>query len=152
MNESNFVFSPENVSKYWKLLNYSNNPNDKKTANSFLAAFKKKCPNCLEISMSLFSRESSQDKLISSLLIYQYIKENPKKLLENKELYNQMKDYILNQILIPYTKEQSEKKAKNEMSLIIERICYTMSIIILLGCISHWPNAIDDMLLFGSPS
>ena len=149
MNESNFVFSPENVSKYWKLLNYSNNPNDKKTANSFLAAFKKKCPNCLEISMSLFSRESSQDKLISSLLIYQYIKENPKKLLENKELYNQMKDYILNQILIPYTKEQSEKKAKNEMSLIIERICYTMSIIILLGCISHWPNAIDDMLLFG---
>ena len=54
MNNSNFVFSPENVSKYWKLLNYSSNPEEKKIANSFLAKFKKNCPNCLEISMSLF--------------------------------------------------------------------------------------------------
>ena len=149
MNNSNFVFSPENVSKYWKLLNYSSNPEEKKIANSFLAKFKKNCPNCLEISMSLFSRESSQDKLISSLLIYQYIKENPKKLLENEELYNQIKEYILNQILIPYTRNKDEKKVKNEISLMIERICYTMSIIILLGCISYWPNAIDEMLIFG---
>ena len=29
MNNNNFIFTPENVSKYWNLLNYSNNQNDK---------------------------------------------------------------------------------------------------------------------------
>lgn len=149
MIKASFDFSPENVSRYWKLLNYSTNPEEKKIANKFLHEFKTNCPDCLGISMSLFDRESSQDKLISSLLIYQYIKENHKKLFENKQLYYQIKDFILNKILIPYTKKQDEKNVKNEISLMIERICYTMSIIMLIGCISYWPNAIDDMLLFG---
>ena len=51
MNQTNFIFTPENVSKYWNLLNYSNNPNDKKQANDFIIAFKKNCSQCLEISI-----------------------------------------------------------------------------------------------------
>ena len=156
MTDSNFIFSPENISKYWKMLNYSKNPAERKVANSFLTEFKQNCSQCLEISMSLFSSNSLEDKLISSILIYQHIKENPKKLLNDKQLFNKIKEYILNQVLIPFTKSEDNKVdennsnlTKSQNSLIIERICYAMSIIILLGCCSFWPDAIDYMLLFG---
>ena len=151
MIENNFVFNPENLSKYWKLLNNSSNPQERKIANSFLDKFKKNCPDCLEISISLFKSNELQDKLISSILIYQYIKENPKNILNNKELFNKIKDYILKEILIPFTNSSDETdiNEKNNNSLIIERICYIMSIIILLGSCSYWPNAVDDMLKFG---
>ena len=151
MIENNFAFSPENLSKYWKLLNNSSNPQERKIANSFLDKFKKNCPDCLEISISLFKSNELQDKLISSILIYQYIKENPKNILNNKELFNKIKDYILKEILIPFTNSSDETdiNEKNNNSLIIERICYIMSIIILLGSCSYWPNAVDDMLKFG---
>ena len=33
MDNSSFIFTPESVSKYWSILNNSNNPNDKKIAN-----------------------------------------------------------------------------------------------------------------------
>ena len=154
MNDQQFIFTPENLSKYWKILNNSNNPNERKIANSFLSEFKNKCPNNLEISIELFSSESIEDKLISSILIYQYIKENPKKFLNNKELFNQIKEYLLNKILIPYTEIQDNEnndnnEINNKKNLIIERICYTMSIIILLGCCSFWPDAIDYIINFG---
>lgn len=153
MKEEKFIFSPENLSKYWKILNNSNNPNERKLANSFLSEFKKNCPNSLEISMTLFSSESIEDKLISSILIYQYIQDNPKKILKDKDLFNRLKDYVLNNILIPYTKTQENVETENTINsktnLIIERICYTMSILIILGCSSHWPDAIDNMLSFG---
>ena len=153
MNNSNFEFTPQNVSKYWNLLNNSNNQNDKKIANEFLIQFKKNCNQCLEISIELFKSPSLDDKIISSLIMYQTLKENPKKLLNNEQLYNQMKNYILNEILIPYTKENDDSLSnnidKNKINLIIERVCYSMSIIILIGCCSFWQNAIDEMISFG---
>ena len=36
MNNLNFDFTAENVSKYWNLLNNSNNSNERKIANEFL--------------------------------------------------------------------------------------------------------------------
>ena len=155
MNNSNdFIFTAENVSKYWNLLNNSNNPNDKIIANKYLIELKKNCQQCLEISIQLYRSQSLDDKLISCLLLYQYIKENPKNLLSNEQLFNQIKNYILDNILIPYTNKKEEKEEttntnKSKESLIIERVCYSMSIIVLIGCCSYWPNAIDDMLSFG---
>ena len=153
MNNLNFDFTAENVSKYWTLLNNSNNSNERKIANEFLMKFKKDCTQCLEISFELFKSSSLDDKLISSLLIYQYLKENPKLFLNNEQLFTQLKSYLLNSILIPYTSEKeiedNQNINKTKIDLIIERICYSMSIIILLGCCSFWPNAIDDMISFG---
>ena len=153
MKNSNFIFTPENISKYWNLLNTSNNPEDRKIANEFLFQFKKNCPQSLEISIELFKNESLDDKIISSLLIYQYLKENPKILLNNEKLFNQIKSYILDTILIPYSNEKNSEENKNinesKISFIIERFCYSMSIIVSIGCCSYWPNAIDEMISFG---
>ena len=153
MKNSNFIFTPENISKYWNLLNTSNSPEDRKIANEFLFQFKKNCPQSLEISIELFKNESLDDKIISSLLIYQYLKENPKILLNNEKLFNQIKSYILDTILIPYSNEKNSEENKNinesKISFIIERFCYSMSIIVSIGCCSYWPNAIDEMISFG---
>ena len=153
MDNLNFNFTAENVSKYWNLLNNSNNSNERKIANEFLMKFKKDCTQCLEISFELFKSSSLDDKIISSLLIYQYLKENPKLFLNNEQLFTQIKSYLLNSILIPYTSEKeiedSQNIIKSKVDLIIERICYSMSIIILLGCCSFWPNGIEDMISFG---
>ena len=153
MNNNNFIFTPENVSKYWNLLNNSNNQDDKKIANQYLMQLKEECSQLLEISIELFKSQSLDDKLISSLLLYQYLKENPKILLNNGELFNRIKSYILYSILIPYTTEKeiedNQNINKSKTDLIIERICYSMSIIVLIGCCSFWPNALDDMISFG---
>ena len=114
MTEHKFIFTPENLSKYWQLLNNSSDSNERKIANSFLSEFKKNCTNTLKISMALFSSESLDDKLISIILIHQYIKDNPKKLLNDKDLFNRIKDYLLNNILIPYTKAQDN--SQNEIN------------------------------------
>ena len=152
MDNSSLTFTPENVSKYWNILNNSNNPNDKRISNDFLIQFKKDYNKCLQISFQLFKSQSLDDKLISSLLIYQCLNENPK-ILSNEKDFNQIKSYILDNILITYTNEKEIEKqdniVKSKASLIIERICYAMSIIVLIGTFSFWPNAIDDMLLFG---
>ena len=95
MNNLNFDFTAENVSKYWTLLNNSNNSNERKIANEFLMKFKKDCTQCLEISFELFKSSSLDDKIISSLLIYQYLKENPKLFLNNEQLFTQIKSYLL---------------------------------------------------------
>ena len=144
MNEAQVEYSSENISKNWKILNYSNSPEEKRFANLYLTNFKQKCPNCLEISFQLFNSPNLEDKLISSILIYQHIKENPRELLENQQLFNDIKAYFLNKILIPYTilskeniNDQNNAYLKGiDNPLIIERICYSMSIILMLGCCS----------------
>jgi hypothetical protein len=152
MDYSSFIFTPESVSKYWSILNNSNNPNDKKIANDFLIQLKKDCTQCLDISLQLFKSQSLDDKLISSLLIYQCLNENPK-ILNDEIIFTQIKSYLLDNILIPYTKQDDIKDqdniTKSKVCLIIERICYAMSIIVLIGILSYWPNAIDDMISFG---
>ena len=155
MNQTNLIFTPENISKYWNLLNYSNNPNDKKQANDFLIALKKNCSQCFEISIELFKSNSLDDKIISSLLLYQYIKENTKILLENEQRFTQIKEYLLKTILIPYANSndievnEPQNITKTKEALIIERACFSMSIIVLIGSCSFWPNAISDMISFG---
>ena len=152
MDYSSFIFTPESVSKYWSILNNSNIPNDKKIANDFLIQLKKDCTQCLDISLQLFKSQSLDDKLISSLLIYQCLNENPK-ILNDEIIFTQIKSYLLDNILIPYTKQDDIKDqdniTKSKVCLIIERICYAMSIIVLIGILSYWPNAIDDMISFG---
>ena len=143
-------YSSNNISLFWKLLNYSNDIIKKQLANTFFSNLKEKCQNYLEISVELFTKSSSShDKLISTILIYQYIKENYTKFIEDQILFNSTKDFLIN-ILINFINDSNINIFTNsEESLIIERICLSISIILIIGCFTYWEHGIDDILNFG---
>ena len=133
------------------MLNFSNDIMKKQAANMYFSNLKEKCSNYLEISIELFNKSNSiQDKLISSLLIYQYIKENYNKIIDNQKLYVEIKEFLINKTLISYINESKNNIFESsEDNLIIERICYSISLILIVGCFTHWPGAIEEMLSFG---
>ena len=144
-------YSANNISLFWNLLNYSNDISKKQCANIFFSNLKEKYQNYLDISIELFNKSNSlQDKLISSILIYQYIKEHYDKLIENEILFNNLKDFLINEVLNSYINNPNINIFSNsEESLIIERICFSISIILLLGCFTYWPQGVDDLLSLG---
>ena len=144
-------FTSEGISKYWNILNNSYDISQKKLSNIYFRNLKEKCPNYLELSIELFTKSNSiQDKIISSLLIYQYIKENYSKLIYNEILYNKTKEFLINKILLSLANEPQENIFDSSVNhLIIERICYSISLILIIGCFSYWPTAVDEMLIFG---
>ena len=152
MSQNNKLeFTSNNTSKYWNMLNFSNDTSQKQVANTYFSDLKAKCPDYIDISIELFNKSNLiQDKFISSLLIYQYIKENYNKLIENKVLFNSIKEFLVNKTLTSFANETEQNIFESsENHLIIERICYAISIIILLGCLSYWPKAVDEILSFG---
>jgi len=152
--ESYEEFTSDGISKYWNLLNFSNDIIQKNLANKYFSNLKEKCQNYLNLSIELFKKTNSiQDKLISSILIYQYMKENYSKLIDDKNQFNNLKGFLINETLISFVNESEQKLFESsENSLIIERICYSISILLILGCFSFWPEAVDEMLNFGKQS
>ena len=142
-------YTSNNISLFWQLLNYSNDIIKKQLANTFFSNLKEKCLNYFEISIELFNKSnSSQDKLISVILIHQYIKEHYNNFIENQILFNSTKDFLLN-ILINYTNDSNINIFSNsEESLIIERICLSLSIILIIGCFTFWEQGIEDIINF----
>ena len=149
--EAKYEFTSNEISRFWNILNNSNDVAQKQIANTYFNNLKEKCSNYLDISIELFDKSNSvQDKIISSLLIYQYIKENYKAFIENKILFNKTKDFLINKTLILFSNESEQNIFESsENYLIIERICYSISLILIIGCLSYWPEAVDEMLLFG---
>ena len=138
-------YTSNNISKFWYLLNNSNDISEKQKANIYFSNLKEKCNNYLDLSIELFNKSNSlQDKLISSILIYQYIKEHYGYFIDNQILYNNTKNFLINNALISFT--NIDIFNDKEISLIIEKICYSISIILLLGCINYWQNGIEDIL------
>ena len=109
--EESFVeFTSDGISKYWNLLNYSNDIVQKNLANKYFSNLKEKCQNYLSLSIELFKKNNSiQDKLISSILIYQYIKENYNKLIDDKIAFNNVKEFLINETLISFVNESEQK-------------------------------------------
>ena len=143
-------YSSYNISKFWNILNYSNDISQKHAANNFFSNLKEKCQNYLKISIELYQNSnSSQDKLISSILIYQYIKENYNKFIEDEILFNETKNFLINEALISYiNNNELDIFSNSEESLIIERICFAISILLIIGCFTYWTQGVEDLLLF----
>ena len=142
-------YTSNNISKFWKLLNYSNDITEKQIANIFFSNLKEKYQEYLEISIELFNTaETIQDKIISSILIYQYIKENYNKFIQNEILFNKVKEFLITYI----NNKAINIFSNNEESLIIERISYSITILIIIGCFTYWPTCIEDLLYFGKQS
>ena len=145
----NFNFTPENILKQWHNLNYSNSNDEKKNANLYLTQFKQS-ENSFEIAVQTFKlSDNNNDKLFSCIIIYQIIKEHANYIIENKTYFENIKNIIFNDILQVMIKENNQIVNNN---LIIERICYSITIIMLLGLITYWPESINDILNFGKIS
>ena len=143
-------YSSYNISKFWNILNYSNDISLKHVANNFFSNLKEKCQDYLKLSIELFNNSNStQDKLISSILIYQYIKENYNKFIEDEILFNDTKNFLLNKVLISYiNNNELDVFSNSDELLIIERICFAISIILIIGCFTYWEQGVEDLLLF----
>ena len=145
----NFNFTPENILKQWHNLNYSNSMEEKKNANLYLTQFKQS-ENSFEIAIqTLKLSNNNNDKLFSCIIIYQIIKEHANYIIQNKTYFENIKNIIFNDILEVMIKENNQIVNNN---LVIERICYSISIIMLLGLINYWPESINDILKFGKIS
>ena len=151
MNQVNpaLEYTSSSISKYWNMLNLSNDISQKQQANISFSNLKQKCSNYLLPSIELFeSSNNIQDKFISSLLIYQYIKENYDKLLKDEALFNKLKDFLINKTLVAFSNEKDLLENPN-INLIVERICFSISYMVMFGCCLFWPDAVEQMLNFG---
>jgi hypothetical protein len=76
-------------------------------------------------------------------VIYQNIKERVNELLEKKEQFYKFRDLIFNKLL---------EKLKSSPPMVIERILFTISILMSIGIISFWPECVEDLLIFAKIS
>ena len=149
LNMINITFTPENISKQWYILNYSNSMEEKRNANLYLTQFKQS-DKAFEIAVQIFKLSNNQnDKIFSCIILYQIIKEHANHILKDKIFFENIKNIFFNDILQSITKQDNPILNNN---LIIERICYCITIIMLLGLISYWENSINDILNFGKIS
>ena len=64
-------------------------------------------------------------------------------LLDNKEEFIYMRNIIFNNLF---------EKLKTYDTLVIERICYSISILMTVGIVTYWPECIEDILNFAKSS
>ena len=157
VEKEKFIFSWQNLSHFWHVLNHSHNSDETAQANLYINEFKNNCSNYLEISMNLFSSQYIEDKYLSSILIHQYIKSHPSILLNDKKIFDAIDDFVRNKVLIPYTQANDNQQIDNNTEkindLIVKRNCYIMSLLVLIGSTGgNWTNAINDMIFFGGQS
>lgn len=135
-------FTAEKVAQQWHILNYSNSIPDKKDADNYLRNFKKS-QHALEISIQIYQSQDIKSKTFACLMIYQIIKEKSNELLESKEQFTNIKNAIFSQII---------PTLQNSPEIIEERICYSITILLVIGLYSFWQEGIEDVINFGKGS
>jgi hypothetical protein len=93
--------------------------------------------------MLLFESQDKSSHLLAALVIYQNLKERAGELLEKKEEFLNMRNIIFNQLF---------EKLRNYDIRVIERICYSISILMVVGIASYWPECVEDILNFANSS
>lgn len=90
---------------------------------------------CIE----LINSEEDTVQFLGALIIHQNIKERAKALLDNKTEFFKFRTLIFDNLL---------DKIRSSSSQVIQRICYSIAILIGIGVITYWPEAIEDALAF----
>jgi hypothetical protein len=93
--------------------------------------------------MQLFESQNKTSHLLAALVIYQNLKERVGELLEKKDEFLNMRNLIFNHLF---------EKLRNYDIRVIERICYSISILMTIGIASYWPECVEDILNFAKSS
>jgi hypothetical protein len=93
--------------------------------------------------LQLFESNESGSQFLSVLIIHQVLKENINQITEKKEDFLRFRDILLNNLL---------EKNKNSQGFVVERICFSISILVAMGIITFWPESIEDIINYGKIS
>ena len=135
-------YTKENVEKCWMILNQSSNTEEKRQADNYLREFQKS-PNCFDVCLSLFLSENMQNKIAAAFILYQIVRGRVLDLSENKDLFFKLKAMYFNQII---------PNLKNSPTLVVQKVCFGASILILAGILTYWQEAIEDIMKFSKES
>ena len=135
-------FTKENVEKCWEILNKSQNVIEKKQADTFLTNFQKSS-NCFEICNELFKSNDINSKIASAFILYQIIRGRVQELSTSKDEFAKLKKMFFENIL---------PNLSNLPELVVQRMCYSVSILILGGILTYWQDCIEDILKYSTES
>ena len=108
-------------------------------ANEYLSNFVNS-ENAYNICIDLYKINSAQEKKLSLFLLYQITLKNVSNLIDDKNLFILYKNNFFE--ILSTLNENSE-------NIMIEKICNSISILILIGLVRYWPESIEDILNFG---
>ena len=139
MNNVNLPYTIENISQQWNILNNSTIPMENQIANEYLSNFVNS-ENAYNICIDLYKINSEQEKKFSLFMLYQITLKNVSNLVDDKNLFILYKNNFFE--ILSTLNENSE-------NIMIEKICNSISILILIGLVRYWPESIEDILNFG---
>ena len=139
MNNINLPYTIENISQQWNILNNSTIPMENQFANEYLSNFINS-QNAYNICIELYKTNSEQEKKFSLFMLYQITSKNVSNLIDDKNLFKLYKNNLFE--ILSTLNENSE-------NIMIEKICNSISILILIGLVRYWPESIEDILNFG---
>lgn len=80
---------------------------------------------------------------LGALVIYQNLKERVNDIQEKKEEFFKFRNLIFHNLL---------EKLRGAQPITIERICYSISILMVIGLITYWPECMEDIIQFAKIS
>ena len=97
----------------------------------------------MEICKQLVNSDDTNSQFLGAFFIHQTLRENINEISESKEIFLKYRDLIFHDLL---------EKLKSSNAIIIERICYSVAILMAVGIISHWETCVEDLIQFGKIS
>jgi len=97
----------------------------------------------LDISKQLIDSEEKNSKFLGAFFIHQTLRENIIEIAESKSTFLKYRDLIFLELL---------EKLKSFNDIVIERICYSISILMAVGIISYWETCIEDVIQYAKIS
>ena len=137
-----------------------------------------KSAKVLEISLEMLENKNENFQLLASIVIinnliqtiYQFLKEKFKEISEDIECFlvnDKVKnENLINLIEIPDSKKENFLQIRDNIFLrmkklltmshaspkTIERLCFCISIIMIMGIINYWTTCVEDIITFGKGS
>lgn len=136
---NNLLYTTSSVYENWVLLNNTNDDIQRKLSHLFLLNFVHQ-DNIANICLELTTLYDEATQLFASSSLFNHINDKILKISESKETFNKYKTLLLNQFL-PKLKLTSNIQEKISMN-----ICSAITILLLMGKITHWSKSIEDVI------